>query len=50
MFDGLQNDPMHPGFRPPRRPVWQQVLLDGIGPLVLVIGLVIGLIIYLIVG
>lgn len=43
---GLQNDPMHPGFLPPRRPLWQSLVLDAIGPLLLVIGLII----YLILG
>jgi len=43
---GPQNDPWHPAFLPPRRPLWQSLVLDAIGPLLLVIGLII----YLVVG
>jgi hypothetical protein len=40
----VQNDPMHPAFLPPRRPLWQSLVLSAIGPL-----LAIGFLIYLIV-
>jgi hypothetical protein len=35
----MQSDPNHPAFLPPRRPLWQSLVLSAIGPL-LVIGFI----------
>ena len=44
-MDGLQNDPMHPAFIPPRPPLWLSLAKGAIGVLILL-----GLLIYALVS
>ena len=45
LMDGLQNDPMHPAFIPPRPPLWLSLAKGAIGVLILL-----GLLIYALVS
>jgi len=44
-MDGLQNDPTHPAFLPPRPPLWLSLAKGAIGVLILL-----GLLIYALVS